>query len=123
MRRGGNEIIEELTAHMRKLGGERGEWEVGAAAPSAKLPIQNSRENPESLPGLACREAFSAYAAADAVDYLVSAFGLHPARDLPCEPGNIVFVYRTTEKTGQRSATARSWRRWLAQTGTRLSQE
>jgi hypothetical protein len=100
MRIGANEIIEELTAHMRKSGGEPGEWQVGAAAANAKLPIQNSRENPPSLPGLAYREAFTTYAAADAVDYLVSAFGLHPERDLPCEPGNIVFVYRTTENCG-----------------------
>ena len=37
---------------------------------------------------------------AEAVDYLVSAFGLHPAHGLPCGPGNIVFVYRTTETRG-----------------------
>jgi hypothetical protein len=100
MRIGQNEIVEELTAHMRKLGGEPDEWRVGAAAPNAKLPIQNSGENPPSLsglPGLACREAFTTYAAAEAVDYLVSAFGLRPARGLPCAPGNIVFVYRPTE--------------------------
>ena len=100
MRIGRNEIIEELTAHMRKLGGEPGEWQVGAAAPNAKLPTQNSTGNPPGLPGLAYREAFTTYAAAEAVDYLVSAFGLHPARDLPFEPGNIVFVYRTAENRG-----------------------
>ena len=98
MRIGQNEIVEELTAHMRKLGGEPGEWQVGAAGPNAKLPIQNSNESPTNLPGLACREAYTTYAAAEAVDYLVSAFGLHPARGLPCQPGNIVFVYRTAEK-------------------------
>ena len=98
MRIGRNEIIEELTAHTRKLGGEPGEWQVGAAAPNAKLPIQNSRET--NLPDLACREGFTTYAAAEAVDYLVSAFGLHPAHGLPCGPGNIVFVYRTTETRG-----------------------
>ena len=100
MRIGQNEIIEELTAHMRKLGGEPGEWQVGAAASNAKLPIQDSTENRPNLPGLACREAYTTYAAAEAVDYLVSAFGLHPAHGLPCAPGNIVFVYRTTETRG-----------------------
>jgi hypothetical protein len=99
MRVGRNEIIEELTAHMRKLGGEPEEWQVGAAASNAQLPIQNSREDPTNLPGLACREAFTTYAAADEVDYLVRAFGLHPAHGLPCGPGNIVFVYRTTENS------------------------
>ncbi len=98
MRIGQNEIIEELTAHMRKLGGEPGEWQVGAAASNARLPIQNSRES--NLPGLAYREAFTNYAAAEAVDYLVSAFGLHPAHGLPCGPGSIVFVCRTTENRG-----------------------
>ena len=41
---------------------------------------------------LAYREAHTPYAAADAVDYLVSAFGLRPAPG--SAPGKIVFVYR-----------------------------
>ncbi len=114
MRIGRNEIIEALTEHIRKAGGEPGEWCVGTAKEqwlremdrfkiqnsreirqgemdrikiqnSTETPargdgqIQNSRENPSSMAGLAYREAHTTYAADDAVDYLVSAFGLQLA--------------------------------------------
>ena len=117
MRIGRNEIVEELTKHMRKLGGEPGEWCVGVAETDSKfqiqdagLQIQDSRETPASMPGLVYREAHTAYAAADAVEYLVSAFGLRPAANQPehrsaqgpdaerhsalQEHGRIVYVYR-----------------------------
>src|SRR5271157_4314053 len=95
MRIGRNEIIEELTEHIRQSGGEPGEWRVGTAKDATiigKLPIQD--ENPASMAGLAYREAFTTYAADDAVDYLVNAFGLHPDCDSAPRPGKIVFVYR-----------------------------
>jgi len=90
MRIGRNEIVEELCEHMRKLGAELGEWCVGTTA-NAKLQMQDLRENRDK-PGLAYREAHTPYAAAEAVEYLVSAFGLQPARH--SRPGNLVFVYR-----------------------------
>jgi len=113
MRIGRNEIIEELTSHMRKFGGEPGEWCVGTARDrtlNGRLPLQDSGETSSRLPGLAYREAHTSYAAADAADYLVSAFGLRPAPEaehcsalheqaqlhIP-EPGKIVFVYRRIE--------------------------
>ena len=95
MRIGRNEIIEELIEHIRKAGGESGEWRVGTAKDATmmgKLPIQD--ENPVSRAGLAYREAFTIYAADAAVDYLVNAFGLHPDCDSAPRPGKIVFVYR-----------------------------
>ncbi len=54
-----------------------------------KLEIQHLREN------LACREAYTPYAAQDAVDYLIDAFRLR--RDPRSRPGRVVFVYRNTE--------------------------
>ena len=100
MRIGRKEIIEELTEHIRNFGGEPGEWCVGTARDSTldgKLPLQNSSETLPLLPGLACREAHTHYAAADAVEYLASAFGLRPAPAFAPEPGKIVFVYRRSE--------------------------
>jgi hypothetical protein len=100
MRIGRNEIIEELTAHTRCFGGEPGDWCLSTATDSTldgKLPLQNSGETSSMLPGLAYREAHTPYAAADAVDYLASAFGLHPAPGLAPESGKIVFVYRRGE--------------------------
>ncbi len=84
MRIGRNEIIEELTEHIRQSGGEPGEWRVGTAegqwlGEMVKFKIQNSRETPASMAGLAYREAHTTYAADDAVDYLVNAFGLQLA--------------------------------------------
>jgi hypothetical protein len=55
-----NEIIEELTEHIRNLGGEPGEWCVGTARDltlNGRLPLQNSGETSRRLPGLAYREA------------------------------------------------------------------
>jgi hypothetical protein len=118
MRIGRNEIVEELTAHMRKFGGEPGAWCVGVAEtdskfqiPDSRFQIQDSRETPSNLPELAYREAHTAYAAADAVEYLVSAFGLRPAANqlehhpaqqgpkaeypsAPLQKGRIVYIHR-----------------------------
>ncbi len=122
MRIGRNEIIEALTEHIRQSGGEPGEWRVGTAGGqwlgemerfkiqnSRETPargdgqIQNSRETPASMAGLAYREAHTTYAADDAVDYLVSAFGLQLAPQAERRsalqnpaPGRIVFIYRKT---------------------------
>ena len=84
MRIGRNEIIEELTEHIRKFGGEPGEWRVGTASHDGGFKIQDDRENPVSMTGLAYREAHTPYAAAAAVDYRVSALGLQ--RDSPALP-------------------------------------
>ena len=62
-----------------------------------KLPLQNSRETSPRLPGLAYREAHTPYAAADALDYLATVFGLHPTPSVAPETGKIVFVYRRIE--------------------------
>ena len=57
MRIGRNEIIEELTEHIRKFGGEPGEWRVGTASHDGRFKIQDDRENPAGMTGLAFREA------------------------------------------------------------------
>ncbi len=111
MRIGRNEIIEALTEHIRASGGEPGEWRVGTAGGQwlgemDRFKIQNSRETPASIVGLAYREAHTTYAADDAVDYLVNAFGLQLAPQAErgsalqdaLAPGKIVFVYRPTQE-------------------------
>ncbi len=110
MRIGRNEIIEELTEHIRRSGGEPDEWRVGTASHDGRFKIQDDRENPAGMTGLAFREAHTPYTAADAVDYLVSALGLQLDSDAPHgaersprrplqgapEPGCLVFIYRKT---------------------------
>ena len=70
---------------------------AGDSTLNGKLPVQVSRETSPGLPELANREAHAPYAAADAADYLASAFGLRPAPGSTAEPGKIVFVYRRGE--------------------------
>ena len=97
MRIGRNEIIEELSGHIRKFGGEPGEWRVGTAKEVSGARCQVSatgeptcrpqlighpsfQKQAEAGPGdgFTYREAHTPYTAADAVDYLVSALGLQP---------------------------------------------
>ena len=97
MRIGRNEIIEQLMEHVRNTGGEVAEWCVGTArdeAAMSRVQFQASSENLPSIQSLAYREAHTAFAAAEAADYLVDAFGLQPDRDSPVEPGKIVFIHR-----------------------------
>ena len=54
MRIGRNEIIEQLTEHMRKFGGEPGEWRAGVAETDPKFQIQDSRETPSNISYLFC---------------------------------------------------------------------
>ncbi len=54
MRIGRNEIIEELTEHMRKFGGEPGEWYAGVAETNSKFQIPDSRETPSNISYLFC---------------------------------------------------------------------
>ncbi len=110
MRIGRNEIMEELTGHMRQCGGEPGEWCVGTAGTiqDGRFKIQNDSdrtiqdgrfkmqdESENGMPKLAHREAHTAYAAADAADYLVNAFGLRRAPG--STPGTVVYVYHAVE--------------------------
>ena len=110
MRIGRNEIVEELTGHIRQCGGEPGEWCVGTASTiqdgrfkiqdkshntiqDGRFKIQDESEN--GMPELAHREAHTPYAAADAADYLASAFGLRRAPG--STPGTLVYVYHAVD--------------------------
>ncbi len=120
MRIGRNEIVEELTGHIRQCGGEPGEWCVGTASAiqdgrfniqdqqhgrfkiqdKSHNTIQDGRfkmqdESESDMPKLAHREAHTPYAAADAADYLASAFGLRRAPS--SAPGTVVYVYQAVE--------------------------
>jgi hypothetical protein len=95
MRIGRSEIVEELTGHIRQCGGEPGEWCVGTASTiqDGRCKIQDESEN--GVPKLAHREAHTPYAAADAADYLASAFGLRRAPG--SKPGALVYVYHPVD--------------------------
>ena len=105
MRIGRNEIVEELTGHIRQCGGEPGEWCVGTASgiQDGRFKIQDEQhggfeiqdESANGMPKLAHREAHTPYAAADAADYLASAFGLRRAP--ASTPGMIVYVYHAVD--------------------------
>jgi len=89
------EIIEEIEGHIRKFGGEFGEWCVGTAKDS-RGPFFRRHLAADLGDGLIYREAFTTSAADQVLDHLVNACGLRPDRDAVPEPGKIVFVYRKT---------------------------
>ena len=102
-----DEIIEDIEAHIRKFGGEFGEWCVGTAKDSRGQFFR--RHLAADLgDGLIYREAFTTSAADQVIDHLVNTCGLKIAPEaergsaLPdaVDPGKIVFVYHRARDTG-----------------------
>jgi hypothetical protein len=102
MRINQSEIIDEILEHIRKNGGEHGEWWVGTAKEMQGLGIREQgtdREGPQTLenrsalPNLISREAYTPYAADGVIDYLK---GLGLRRDPHSIRGSFIFVYRQT---------------------------
>ena len=73
-----NEIIEEITAHIRRSGGEPGEWSVGTAK-DARGPFFRRHLVADLHDGLLYREAFTTTAADEVVDHLTKNCGLQRA--------------------------------------------
>jgi hypothetical protein len=69
------EIIEDLERHIRKFGGEFGEWRVGTAK-DCHGPFFQRHRAADQGDGLAYREAFTTNAAQAVVAYLVNDRGL-----------------------------------------------
>ena len=90
-----HEMIEEIRAHIRKAGGESGEWRVGTAEDARGPFFQRHRER-DLGDGLAYREAYTTSAADAVLDHLVKACGLRPDPAAALEPGRLVFVYHQT---------------------------
>jgi hypothetical protein len=93
------EMIEEIEGHIRKFGGEFGEWCVGTAKDS-RGPFFRRHLAADLGDGLAYREAFTTTAAQAVVDHLVNDGGLAFDGDSVPEPGKIVFVYHQARDTG-----------------------
>ena len=100
-----NEIIEEITAHIRKSGGEPAEWSVGTAK-DARGPFFRRHLVADLGDGLMYREAFTTTAADQVIDHLVKNCGVKLAfeaerragqLDGVPEPGKLVFVYRPAQ--------------------------
>lgn len=87
------ELITEIEEHIRKAGGELGEWCVGTAK-DCHSPFFRRRQAADVGDSLAYREAFTTNAAEEVVSYLVNARGIELDRDSAPEPGRIVFVHR-----------------------------
>ena len=93
MRTNENDIIDEIDAHIGRCGGEFGEWRVGTAKDSgwASLRCQGEQDPEERL---IYREAYTPYAAAEAVERLVEGYGLRP--DPGSASGRVVYAYRAS---------------------------
>ena len=88
-----DDIIEDLERHIRKSGGELGEWCAGTAK-DAHAPFFDRHLTAELGDGLSYREAYTTDAAAEVLDCLVNKGGLRLDREAVPEPGKIVFIYR-----------------------------
>jgi len=121
------EMIEEIEGHIRKFGGEFGEWCVGTAKDS-RGPFFRRHLAADLGDGLIYREAFTTSAASQVIDHLVNDRGLQldqeaercsaPTTECRAErrsalaerysalqgaiavSGKIVFVYHRTRDSG-----------------------
>jgi len=95
MPRNHEENLAEIQDHLRKLGGNAGDWCVGTAKDSRGTFFASHRVA-ERDDGLIYREAFTSSSAAAVRDYLVNDCGLRLDLEDAPEPGRIVFAYRKT---------------------------
>ena len=93
MRINENDIMDEIEAHMRKFGGDFGEWCVGTAK-DCQGPFFLRHEEPDQM---IYREAYTPYAADEVAERLVQGWGLGLDQQAPRERGPIVFVYRKAQ--------------------------
>jgi len=101
-----SDIVEDMLAHIRELGGDYSEWCVGTASATqdGKFKIQDARGNTiqdateSGMATLIYRAAYTPYAAADVAERLADC-GLRPERASVPTPGYIVFVYRPNVAT------------------------
>ena len=89
MRLNQSDIIEDVLAHIRQLGGEFSEWCVGTAKDSRGPFGQHGAEN--AAEELIYREAYTPYAAAEVVERLAGC-ALRPERGAAA--GSFVFARR-----------------------------
>ncbi len=72
-----SEIISDITAHIRKLGGDFSNWCVGIAR-DAHNPVLQAHQLEERNDGLIYREAYTATSARSVRDYFVTQLGTVP---------------------------------------------
>jgi hypothetical protein len=95
MRINENDIMDEIEAHIRKFGGDFGEWCVGTAK-DCHGPFFLRHQEHDVGDQMIYREAYTPYAADEVIERLIQGCGLHPDRESVRERGRIVFVYRKT---------------------------
>ena len=88
-----NDIMDEIEAHIRKCGGDFGEWYVGTAKDCHGTFFLRHQEH-DLGDQMIYREAYTPYAADEVCERLVQGGGLRPDRESVRERGRIVFVYR-----------------------------
>src|SRR5208337_1737242 len=93
------EMIEEIEGHIRKFGGEFGEWCVGTAKDS-RGPFFRRHLAADLGDGLIYREAFTTSAASQVVDHLVNDRGLQ----LDQEAGRSSALHDAATEAERRSA-------------------
>ena len=95
MRINENDIMDEIEAHIRKFGGDFGEWCVGTAT-DCHGPFFLRHQEQDLGDQMIYREAYTSYAADEVTERLVQGRGLLSDHESVHERGRIVFVYRSS---------------------------
>ncbi|MBZ5543504.1 MAG: hypothetical protein LAO07_07470 [Acidobacteriia bacterium] len=87
-----NGIIADITAHIRRFGGDSTAWCVGTTR-DWHNPVFDSRQNEDRDYDLICREAYTPAPARAVRDYFVTQCGTAPANDSSPD-GKLVHAYK-----------------------------
>ena len=85
--------MDEIEVHIRKFGGDFGEWCVGTAK-DCHGPFFLRHQEQDLGDQMIYREAYTPYAADEVTERLVQGCGLRRDGESMRERGRIVFVYR-----------------------------
>ena len=88
-----NEIIADVTAYIRRSGGNFSAWCVGTAR-DWHCPVLEAHQIEEKEDGLICREAYTPETARAVRDYFVTQRGTTCVNGAPAQDGKLVYVQK-----------------------------
>jgi hypothetical protein len=88
-----DEIIADITGHIRQFGGNFGVWCVGTAS-DWHCPVLEAHQIEDKDDALICREAYTAASARAVRDYFVTQCDVALGNSRASEEGKLVYVYR-----------------------------
>jgi len=92
------QIIDDITAHIRNCGGEYHEWYIGTSIGASDELFERHHVLPGSDDWIH-REAESPQAAREVLEFFETTYGIDATRDPRHDPGVTVYAYRKTQHT------------------------